>query len=1182
MFNPYPQKCQYSYWYKYPQAIALKWYDGIADLKINFKSFLPALCCLLTGLFFVFKTNAQGPCPSSNCVSGDIRITKVELLKSDGTALPNTCTPGNNIQVMLRVTFDVTSNTRYGFLVVANVYINNSLSGTIANCDPATFSQGIHTMDVSHYTNGSSILWPCGSTIQLRDVYTAWDQQVATISHPGVCTYLNSLTGSISDCSTIAPKCKFYGDNEAITVVAPLIASFTAEEGTCSNLKRTWTFTSITSGGTTPYTYTWNFGDGTPNLVTTQNPVTHEYAYLASGNHTITLSVEDASSPTHQVSVAQSQIISVTSCCVASTDPTGASAASPAICLGGNTNISVTGGSLGTGASWKWYIGGCGSGASIGTGATINVNPTTTTTYYARAEGDCGNSNCASVTVTVKTPSTNPTSASAEPSTICSGNSTSLSVTGGSLGTGASWKWYIGGCGSGSSIGSSSTINVSPTTTTTYYVRAEGDCNNSSCASVTVNVKTLSSNPTGAVAAAPAICIGNNTNIGVVGGSLGTGASWKWYIGGCGNGSSIGTGVTINVSPASTTTYYVRAEGDCNNSSCASVQVSVSTASVGGAITPARTICSGSNSGLLTLSGYTGTILRWESSPNGNAPWSTINNTNDTYTSGALSSDIWFRAIVKSGVCSETNSSSVKITVQQPISNNIIAADQIICSGNTPNGLTGSLPGGGSGSYTYQWKSKTTGGFGNILGATDINYAPGALTQTTYYQRIVSGGVCNSSTGNTVTISISPESTVYPIMGSNFCASAPSSGTITLMGSYPGVSYQLKLASDNSDVQGPQTGTGAALTWSGLNAGEYYIWGTGIAPTYCTSKTANAKVFMFDCSVFYTLTQGYYGGKNGKSCIGTTPVNTIKYLLGIPDHPTDLVIGSTKSLTIPATDDGAKKLNSSMPGGGAATGLPGGNCIITDNSCFKEPEYLTKQNRINNVLLSQTITLSLNTRWNDGELLLFPIKSGYLTTQKMTGCGPDATLVTTCSNNTVTSILMNQHVVDYLGNGATVKDLLQLANDVLGGTAPAGAPSYSDVNDAIDAINQSFDEGRRFLDYFANKQTCELLFPAPAITQASTTASTSELIVSPINVTAYPNPYTDKINFSIDSKISGYGSLQVYNMMGQKVKTIYQGYILAGRQNFTLSLPAQQHLNLVYVLRIGNKQVAGKLLQLNK
>ena len=36
-------------------------------------------------------------------------------------------------------------------------------------------------------------------------------------------------------------------------------------------------------------------------------------------------------------------------------------------------------------------------------------------------------------------------------------------------------------------INTGSTINVSPTITTTYYVRSEGECDTSTCLSVTIN-----------------------------------------------------------------------------------------------------------------------------------------------------------------------------------------------------------------------------------------------------------------------------------------------------------------------------------------------------------------------------------------------------------------------------------------------------------------------------------------------------------------------------------------------------------------------------------------------------------------------------------------------------------------------------------------------------------------------
>lgn len=70
---------------------------------------------------------------------------------------------------------------------------------------------------------------------------------------------------------------------------------------------------------------------------------------------------------------------------------------------------------------------------------------------------------------------------------ICSAGNTDLTVNGGTLGTGAVWRWYTVSCG-GTPEGSGLTINVSPLVNTTYYVRAEGDCDTTVCASVTVSI----------------------------------------------------------------------------------------------------------------------------------------------------------------------------------------------------------------------------------------------------------------------------------------------------------------------------------------------------------------------------------------------------------------------------------------------------------------------------------------------------------------------------------------------------------------------------------------------------------------------------------------------------------------------------------------------------------------------
>src|SRR4029077_21232751 len=56
------------------------------------------------------------------------------------------------------------------------------------------------------------------------------------------------------------------------------------------------TFTATVNGGASPYTFSWNFGDGSALGAT--NPVSHVYA--TKGTFTVTLTITDSSTPTHQ------------------------------------------------------------------------------------------------------------------------------------------------------------------------------------------------------------------------------------------------------------------------------------------------------------------------------------------------------------------------------------------------------------------------------------------------------------------------------------------------------------------------------------------------------------------------------------------------------------------------------------------------------------------------------------------------------------------------------------------------------------------------------------------------------------------------------------------------------------------------------------------------------------------
>ena len=169
--------------------------------------------------------------------------------------------------------------------------------------------------------------------------------------------------------------------------------------------------------------------------------------------------------------------------CTNPTAPTNiTSSAGNTICEGTTTTLSVGGGSNGSGATYQWFAGSCGS-AVIGTGTSINVTPSSSTTYLVRRVGTASGctiaTGCASRTITVQTSPVAPTTINGEGTggrtSICEGSSITLTAAGGSNGSGATYQWYANGCGSGGVLGTGASITVTPAATgTTYYVRRRG------------------------------------------------------------------------------------------------------------------------------------------------------------------------------------------------------------------------------------------------------------------------------------------------------------------------------------------------------------------------------------------------------------------------------------------------------------------------------------------------------------------------------------------------------------------------------------------------------------------------------------------------------------------------------------------------------------------------------------
>lgn len=81
-----------------------------------------------------------------------------------------------------------------------------------------------------------------------------------------------------------------------------------------------------------------------------------------------------------------------------------------------------------------------------------------------------------------------------------------------------------------------------------------------------------------------------------------------------------------------------------------------------------------------------------------------------------------------------------------------------------------------------------------------------------------------------------------------------------------------------------------------------------------------------------------------------------------------------------------------------------------------------------------------------------------------------------------------------------------------------------------------------------------------------------------IEVNAFPNPYTDKISFSVRSTITGVGILELYGLTGERVALLRPGLIEKGVVKTITYIPASPgHKVLLYRLTINGDVTTGKV-----
>ncbi|HMJ46853.1 MAG TPA: hypothetical protein VK498_05955, partial [Ferruginibacter sp.] len=155
--------------------------------------------------------------------------------------------------------------------------------------------------------------------------------------------------------------------------------------------------------------------------------------------------------------------------------------------------------------------------------------------------------------------------------------------------------------------------------------------------------------------------------------------------------------------------------------------------------------------------------------------------------------------------------------------------------------------------------------------------------------------------------------------------------------------------------------------------------------------------------------------------------------------------------------------------------------------------------------------------------------------------------------------------------------LFALANDVLGGvntTVDAGA-----VAEAVDMINNGYDECRMLSRTVTNPTGIITQRRVPVDYLTVNKPVVDEIQSAPVVVSAHPNPFTDKVVFTIKSNVSGSASFELVSLLGEKVATLYQGHLEKGAVKTLIYTPKDvSPKTLIYKLRVGNEQVTGKVI----
>jgi hypothetical protein len=441
--------------------------------------------------------------------AGDVIVWSPSTDILSSTANTITVAPDATVNYTASVYRETTTNgvTRQSCPINVNFPVTVNVQPALAFVliQPTCGNNGQVRANITAGTGTYNFIWSNGG-----NTFGTTTSTIAGLA-PGV--YAVTATG-------VATGCTVTGSNFLFPAPAsPVVFLQSSSPATCG--LNNGAATVNTSGGTAPFNYAWSSG-GVGTIRTN----------LAPGNYTV--SVTDGLGCTSNVS------FNITT---PGTVNVNLLASNNLLCNGTNNGSATVEAVGGQGViTYAW------SNGEIGSSAT--ALPAGVSTVTATDAAAC--SAVRNITLTVPSAMT----LTATPSgTVCPSVTTGSIVLVAAGGTaGYSYLWNPSG---------QTTATATGLVPGTYVVTVTDGNGCANTTTATINSLTASTSPV-IVDILGSICPNTDAILTAGSGTTGTGATIRWYSAANGGGSLLGTGASITLTPASTTTVYARREGTCN------------------------------------------------------------------------------------------------------------------------------------------------------------------------------------------------------------------------------------------------------------------------------------------------------------------------------------------------------------------------------------------------------------------------------------------------------------------------------------------------------------------------------------------------------------------------------------------------------------------------------------------